>query len=137
MLNNSITEILSDNISFKYKNINNESLKFNKMIIDILFNDIKNKDIFDCIFNKLTVGDFLDIYLYIKDLTDFPFIQYLDNNKKTIWEKSLSRIDHYLPKLNKEGNIYFSCFIMLIYNYERYYSCLQGRKKRITKKSKK
>ena len=137
MLNHSITEILSDNISFKYKNINNESLKFNKMIIDILFNDIKNKDIFDCIFNKLTVGDFLDIYLYIKDLTDFPFIQYLDNNKKTILEKSLLRIDHYLPKLNKEGNIYFSCFIMLIYNYERYYSCLQGRKKRITKKSKK
>ena len=126
--------MLSNDISSKYKNIIIESLQPNKIIIDYLLTDTKNKDIFDCIFNKLTVGNFLDIFLYIKDLTDFFFIKTLDTDKVILLEKSLLRIDHYLPKLNNEGNIYFSCFLMLIYNYERYYSCLQGRKEKKTKK---
>ena len=130
----SIKELLSNDISSKYKNIIIESLQPNKIIIDYLLTDTKNKDIFDCIFNKLTVGNFLDIFLYIKDLTDFFFIKTLDTDKVILLEKSLLRIDHYLPKLNNEGNIYFSCFLMLIYNYERYYSCLQGRKEKKTKK---
>ena len=133
-LNYSIKELLSNDISSKYKNIIIESLQPNKIIIDYLLTDTKNKDIFDCIFNKLTVGNFLDIFLYIKDLTDFFFIKTLDTDKVILLEKSLLRIDHYLPKLNNEGNIYFSCFLMLIYNYERYYSCLQGRKEKKTKK---
>lgn len=137
LLRYSIKNLLSNDISSKYKNIINKSLKHNNIVIDSLFTDTNNKDIFDCIFNKLTVGNFLDIFLYIKDITDFSFINALDTDKIILLEKSLLRIDHYLPKLKDEGNIYFSCFILLIYNFERYYSCLQGRKVGKTKKKSK
>ena len=97
------------------------------MVIDYLCNEIENKDIFDFIFNKLNISNYLDIFTYRNNLSDFSEFKSLSENKAEILEKSLERIENIFPKLSKEGNIYFTCFMLLLYNYKRYYSIKQGR----------
>jgi hypothetical protein len=79
-------------------------------------------------FNKLKIEDWLNIFIHMKELNDFPSFNSLDSvNKKKI-EDSLIRIEEVFNDLASEGNIYFYCFILLIYNYKRYYLIKQDRK---------
>ena len=127
LLNFTIKKFLSFDISSKYKSIKDKSTQYNKLIIDYLCNEIENKDIFDFIFNKLNISNYLDIFAYRNNLSDFSEFKSLNENKAEILEKSLERIENIFPKLSQEGNIYFTCFMLLLYNYKRYYSIKQGR----------
>ena len=127
LLNFTIKKFLSFDISSKYKSIKDKSTQYNKLIIDYLCNEIENKDIFDFIFNKLSISNYLDIFTYRNNFSDFSEFKSLNENKAEILEKSLERIENIFPKLSQEGNIYFTCFMLLLYNYKRYYSIKQGR----------
>ena len=132
LLNLSITEFLSLKISTRYKKINKDEKdlsNYNNIIIKYLLdNDDNHKDIFNFIFNKLKIEDCLNIFIHMKELNDFPSFNSLDSvNKKKI-EDSLIRIEEVFNDLASEGNIYFYCFILLIYNYKRYYLIKQDRK---------
>ena len=127
LLNFTIKKFLSFDISSKYKSIKDKSTQYNKLIIDYLCNEIENKDIFDFIFNKLSISNYLDIFTYKNNISDFSEFKSLNENKAEILEKSLERIENIFPKLSQEGNIYFTCFMLLLYNYKRYYSIKQGR----------
>ena len=72
--------------------------------------------------------DWLDIFTRKKDLDDFPQIHSLNENEIKIVEESLVTLDNYFEELFSEGDIYFLCFILLIYNYKRYYLIKQERK---------
>ena len=133
LLNLSVRKFLSFNVSDKYKRIKykeNENLtKYNKLIIDHLFKDEKNKAIFNFIFNELNLENWLDIFIHQKELDDFPQFKLLNKNEAVIIEESLVRLENFLEELNKEGEVYFLCFILLIFNYRRYYSIKQERKR--------
>lgn len=132
LLNISIKKILSFNVSGRYRKIKNKDDKcltnYNKIIIEYLFEGGKNRNIFDFIFNKLNLEDWLDIFTRKKDLNDFPQIHSLNENEIKIVEESLVTLDNYFEELFSEGDIYFLCFILLIYNYKRYYLIKQERK---------
>ena len=132
MLNLSVRKFLSFNISTRYRKINikeNRNLiKYNKIIIDYLFKEEKNREIFNFIFNELDLEDWLDIFIRKKDLNDFPQFIHLNINQAKIIEENLIRIENIFDELYSEGEIYFVCFILLIYNYKRYFLIKPERK---------
>ena len=65
LLSKTIKEYLSINISKRYKNLNEE---YNKIIIDRLLQDEENNSLFNFIFNKIKIEDWLDIFLHKKEL---------------------------------------------------------------------
>ena len=125
LLNLSVRKLLSFNISGRYriifKNGNKNLFQYNKLIIDYLFTDENNRPIFNFIFNEINLDNWLDIFIHRKELNEFPQFNILDINQARIIEKSLVRIEDYFDELSEEGDIYFFCFILLIYNYKRYY----------------
>lgn len=132
LLNLSLRKFLSFNISTRYRKINikeNRNLiKYNKIIIDYLFKEEKNREIFNFIFNELDLEDWLDIFIRKKDLNDFPQFIHLNINQAKIIEENLIRIENIFDELYSEGEIYFVCFILLIYNYKRYFLIKPERK---------
>ena len=137
LLSFTIKKFLSYNISTKYKNLKNTSNQFNKSVIEYLCNDNQNKDLFNLIFDQINFEDWLDIFIYKKNINDFSGFYSLNENKISIIESSLVRIDNLFSKIiGNEGNIFFTCFLLLIYNYKRFYLIKQGRKNtKIKKKS--
>lgn len=132
LLNLNIRQFLSFNISKRYrkitKNQNTDLSEYNQSIIEYLFKDVKNRDIFNFIFNELTVENFLDIFTHKRELNDFPQFNFIDISQAKIIEESLVRIEDYFEELSSEGDIYFICFLLLIFNYKRYYLIKQERK---------
>ena len=137
LLNYSLKEFLSLALSGKYKAITQnkmELLKLNeKIMTEYLLKDNENKDFFYFILNNLKFEDFLDIFIHRKELNDFPSFKLLNNNQKNIIEISLERIEVFLEKSFKENidenngkdnndYVYFICFLLMIYNYRRYFS---------------
>lgn len=129
----SIKDFLSQDISPKFKTYSTDS---NKKIIEIILNNEKDKDnsLIVFIFN-LTVGNWFDIFTYKKELTDFIKLNRDDFNKimeKFIRaDKLLDEIYKKLKKNNyndKEKN-YFSFFISILYNFERWFFIKQKRKR--------
>ena len=106
-----IKKCLSNAISEKYKGIPNNA---NELIISRLLQDEKNKDIFDFIFNRLKIEDFLNIFTYQNDLNDYVK-NTLNKEKISIINNSLIRIGE-IDIIKKEGKIYFHCLLLLIYN---------------------
>ena len=131
-----IKDFLSQKISPKYKTID-PNLNYNKIIIENLLtdNNQKNKDIFNFIFNELNLEDWLDIFIHKKDLNNFPSFNSLKEKQQEIIEKSLVRLENYFKELTKEDDMYFPCFLLLIYNYKRYFSIKKGRCSRKNMKS--
>ena len=131
-----IKDFLSQKISPKYKTID-PNLNYNKIIIENLStdNNQKNKDIFNFIFNELNLEDWLDIFIHKKDLNNFPSFNSLKEKQQEIIEKSLVRLENYFKELTKEDDMYFPCFLLLIYNYKRYYSIKKERCSRKNMKS--
>ena len=133
-----IYEYLSTNISSKNKGLPEN---FNKIIMDKLLEDAVNKDIFNFIFNQLTLGDFLEIIAYKKELEDFSeFIKLEENQRKLlkkILKENLFGVDKILVKIYENGITdmkYINCFSLLFFNLIRYIMNKEGRIRKETKK---
>ena len=132
LLKLTLKEFLSQNVSTRYRTFNKDYAEFshiNKSIIESFINDNENKDLFEFVFNKMNIGDFLDIFIYQKELNDFPSFNSLNEYKQMIIKKSLIRIEILFKDIKDEVS-YFLCFIFLIYNYRRYYLIKQDRKRK-------
>ena len=125
-LNHTLKKYLSNKISSKYDK-NNYPPNFNEMVIDNFLNDENNKDIFDFVFNYLTIGDWLEIFIYKKELKDFNKYNLLNENQKIIIKGNLVRIDNFLDEIYQEDKIYFHIFCLLIYNLKRYLTIKESR----------
>jgi hypothetical protein len=125
LLTISVEEFLSSSVSTRYRKINKEEYnnlsKYNQIIIDFLFKDNLNRDMFNFIFKNLKIEDWLNIFIYQKELNDFHSFNYLGESQKKIIEESFIKIDDIFDKLSEEGDLYFFCFLLLIYNYKRYF----------------
>ena len=99
-----LKEIFSNNISSKYR-ITNKNL--NKNRIEALLTKKKDNEIIMFVLN-MTFGDWFDIFIYKKELKDFKILNF--------------------------GKDYFSYFVYLIYNYERWFFIKQGRQRKYNKK---
>ena len=130
LLQLSVKEFLSKNISSKYRSLQSENLsQDNKSIIETLSENENNKNIFIFVFNELKIEDWLDIFIHQKNLNDFPSFNNLESNQAAIIKNSLVRICDFLDYIKDDKN-YFFCFILLIYNYKRYYLIKRERKKK-------
>lgn len=132
MLKLTLNQFLSQNVSKRYRSFKGQYKDLsqnNKLIIDVLLEDKKNRDIFNFIFNKLSVGNFLDIFIYQKELNDFCDFNLLEEEEKNIIRNGLIRVDLLFNEIKDEAN-YLFCFILLIYNYKRYYIIKQSRRKK-------
>ena len=130
LLNLTIKDYISQNISPKTINL---PFDYNKKIIQKLLEDEENKDIFNFIFNELKIEDWLDIYLYKKEIDDF-----IDNNQFSSIiineiKESLIRIDKAFLEMKKDDKLYLNCFTLMIYNYKRYFSMKEERALKIIK----
>lgn len=126
LLKLSLEDYFSSEISRKYdksKYPNN----YNQLIIKKLLEDETNKDIFQFILKDLTVMDWLDIFLYKKDLQDIDKFNSFHQKNKII--ESLKGIDHYIDKImNKKDKIYFQKFALVSYNLKRFIHLKEKRK---------
>jgi hypothetical protein len=77
--------------------------------------------------------DWLDIFLYKKDLEDIEKFNSFYQKEKI--KESFEGIDLYIDKiLYKKDNIYFQCFALISYNLERF--LILKEKRKTTKKKK-
>ena len=81
LLNLTLKKYLSGKISPKYTKSNYPS-NFNELIIIKILNEEVNKDILNFILNDLLIKDWLEIFLYKKDLKDFTGYNAFDKIKK-------------------------------------------------------
>ena len=127
-----LKDLFSNNISSKYRTKNKN---LNKNIINELLSKEKDNEIIMLVLN-MTFGDWLDIFLYKKELSELKLFN-IDNYKIKIISDSFERIDKLLDEIYNLnfGNNYFSSFVYLIYNYERWFLIKQGRKRRNNKKA--
>ena len=117
-----VKEYLCNELSTKYTNLPND---YNEKVIAWLLKDDNNKIIFDFIFNKLKIEDWVDIFLYNKKLKDCNCFNSLNLSNQKIIKENIIGIDYYFEEiyLDNKGNInkdYFHCFLLLIYNFRRY-----------------
>jgi len=118
-----INELLSKELSGKFKNIDKDS---NKTIITELLN--QNNEILNFIFN-LKFGEWLDIFLYKKDISEFKI---MNEEQIKIIMNSFQRVDDLLISICQENDIkYVSRFVCYIYNFERWFLIKIGREKKI------
>ena len=127
-----LKDLFSNNISSKYRTKNKN---LNKNIINELLTKEKDNEIIMLVLN-MTFGDWLDIFLYKKELSELKLFN-IDNYKIKIISDSFERIDKLLDEIYNLnfGNNYFSFFVYLIYNYERWFFIKQGRKRKNNKKA--
>ena len=112
LLNLTLKKYFTLKISSKYKKLADFS-DYNEIIIHQLLNDETNKDIFDFILNDLLIINWLEIFLYKKNLEDFDKYNSFDKFKK-----------------NKIKNkIYFHCFVLIAYNLYRFLIIKEKRNK--------
>ena len=117
-----VKEYLCNKLSIKYINLPND---YNEKVISWLLKDDNNKNLFDFIFNKLKIEDWVDIFLYQKKFKDYFGFNSMNQNSKKIIKENIIRIDYYFEEiyLDNKGNAdksYFHCFLLLIYNLRRY-----------------
>ena len=88
LLTISVEEFLSSSVSTRYRKINKEEYnnlsKYNQIIIDFLFKDNLNRDMFNFIFKNLKIEDWLNIFIYQKELNDFITFNFLEEGQKKL-----------------------------------------------------
>lgn len=120
----SLKGLLSKDISKKYSTLPKD---LNKTVINEILNKEKDNEIISFLFN-LTFGEWFDVFTFKKEITDLKFLE--DNKKHIIMNKS-ERIDKLLEDIYLNNDInYYSSFVYLIYNYERWFYVKQGRKRK-------
>ena len=123
-LQKTVKEILSYNISSKYKNSTQNS---NKLIIESILENYKNDNIIQFVF-KLTMSDWIDIYRKNKNLNDFKDLNESEYNKIVIPD-----IDDLFNEF-KDDKKYLAHLIYYLYNYENYFYNKKARKSHKKKK---
>lgn len=120
----SLKGLLSKDISKKYSTLPKD---LNKTVINEILNKEKDNEIISFLFN-LTFGEWFDVFTFKKEITDLKF---LEDNKKHIIMNKFERIDKLLEDIYLNNDInYYSSFVYLIYNYERWFYVKQGRKRK-------
>ena len=112
-----LKDFLSIDISPKFSCYSPNS---NKIVIDEILKNEKNNKIIMFLLNDLTLSDYIDIFLYKKELREFGKLDELTIN---LIMTKFTRVDKLLEeiyKLNNKNN-YFSIFISIMYNFERWY----------------
>ena len=119
-------EFLSQKISKKYKTLPTD---YNKTIIEKIITKENNNEIITFIFNTLTLGDWIDIFIYKKELNDIH--RYIDKDKINIIMNKFVRANKLIEDIYnlKSKNNYFSCFLIILYNYERWFFIKKERQK--------
>ena len=123
LLNCTIKEYFSSEISIKYKNFQND---YNKLIINYLLNDDNYKNIFNFIFN-IKIDDWLNILIYKKEINDLNSFNTMNEIEINIIQENLVRIDEYLKDIYGDDKVYYHCFMLLIYNFKRYFDLKEKR----------
>ena len=131
LLNLTLKKYFSIKISTKYTK-SKYPPNYNELIVDKILASENNQGIFDFILNDLLIKDWLEIFLYKKDLKDFDKYNSFDKEKRNKIKENLERIDKYINKIyNKknENKIYFHCFFLIAYNLYRYLLLKEKRNK--------
>ena len=123
-LNFTINNYISNNISRKFKK---KPPNYNKLIIKKLLEDEQNNDIFNFIFNYLKIEDWLNIFIYKKEIDDYINNNQLNQIKINKIKENIIRIDDLLLKMYKDNKLYFHCFTLMIYNFKKYFLSKEGR----------
>ena len=125
LLNKSLKEIFSQDISSKYSKLPIDS---NKIIIERIVIDEKDNDIIMFALN-LTLREWIDVFIYKKELKDIAKINNLSEEKINQLSSLFDRVDNLLLDIyHKDCNKnYLSHFISLMYNYERWFFIKKGR----------
>ena len=132
-LNTTLKDLLSLNVSPKFKKIDEES---NKNIIKKILDEKSIDETIKFVLN-MTFRDFIKIFSYKKKIREL-LIEYKvnDYNIEDIYnkiEKNLIGVDDLFNKLAKSDKIdkyYFSNFVFYLYNYEKWFFMKRGRKKK-------
>ena len=130
LLDMNFKEYLSNRISSKFCKI---PLEYNKLIINQLLADENNKDIFNFIFNNISIEEWLSIYIYEKEFEEINGFNSLNKEQKQIIKKNIVGIQDFFTKIYEKDETYFQCLVLLIYNFKRFLSIKEERN-RIKKK---
>ena len=128
LLNKSLKEIFSNDISVKYKTL---PADFNKQIIEKILNEEKDNVNIMFAFN-LTFREWIDIFTYKKDIQS---IKNFYAEKIQNLPHLFVHVDTLLLKIYNSYNIkYLAYFIIYIYNYERWFLIKKERNYRVYQK---
>ena len=125
LLDKSLKEVFSQDISSKYSRLQNDS---NKTIIERIVIDEKDNDIIMFALN-LTLREWIDVFIYKKELKDITKINNLSLEKINQLSSLFDRVDNLLLDIYQKdcSKNYLSHFISLMYNYERWFYIKRGR----------
>jgi len=126
-LKSTIKEYFSSEISTKYTRF---PKRYNELIINHFLNDDYHKNIFNFLLN-MTIFDWINIFIYKKEINDLTYFNTLRETELTIIKEILVRIDEYIKDIYGYDKTYFHCFMLLIFNFKRYF---EFKEKRTTKK---
>ena len=112
-----LKDYLSIDISDKFTTYSKNS---NKKVIEEIMKNEKDNEIIMFILNDLTLGDYIDIFLYKKELKDFGKI---DEEKANKIMKAFKRVDSLIEEIDpkENDNYYYSNYFYIFYNFERWY----------------
>ena len=123
-----LKDFLSQDISEKYKTLDKNTNK--RIIEEILINENDN-EIINCVFKRLTLGDWIDIFTYKKELENLEDLGFSNKENNKFIMDNFIRVDKLLEKIYDlhNGDNYFSRFIIILYNFERWFYIKIGRKR--------
>ena len=137
LLSLTIGQYFSRELSSKYKE-KNYPKNYNEIVMENILKDENNNEIFKFLFNCLKYEDWVDIFIYKKELENFEEYNSLNENQRKIIKENLDRLDNFVYKNDKKDKektandkIYFHSFCLLIYNLKTYLSL---KEKRVRKK---
>ena len=118
----------------EYKKIIDDTKRENNLLFlkIALLTKEKDNEIIMFVLN-MTFGDWFDIFIYKKELKDFKI---LNNEQIKIISDKFPKIENLFEEIYdlNFGKDYFSYFVYLIYNYERWFFIKQGRQRKYNKK---
>ena len=115
ILKSTIKEYFSNEISTKY-------IRFPKGYNELIIN-------FNFLFN-MTIDDWLNIFIYKREINDLTYFSTLRETELNVIKENLVRIDEYIKDIYGYDKTYFHCFMLLIFNFKRYF---EFKEKRTTK----
>jgi len=131
LLSQTTKQYLSKNISQRYANLNRD---YNKIIIERLLQDEENNSILNFIFNKIKIEDWLDIFIHKKELEFHGDDGDIKDYQIDMIKENLVRIDEIdtnnLYEMYENDKLYFHCFMLLIYNFRRFFELKEDRKEK-------
>ncbi len=127
-LNLSLKDLLSQEISPKFKN---DDINSNKVNIKKILEEEKNNEIINFVFN-LRFIDWINIVTKKRDVQSYGNINLISSEEI---EKSMPKVDDLIKDIFKKNNAvdeinngYISCIIFYMFNYENYFIIRSPRK---------